>query len=25
LEKAADALTLMQDRKVLGKVVLDVA
>ncbi|NOR32307.1 MAG: SDR family NAD(P)-dependent oxidoreductase, partial [Sulfitobacter sp.] len=24
LEKAADALTLMQDRKVLGKVVLDV-
>ncbi|MCX8227971.1 MAG: zinc-binding dehydrogenase, partial [Sulfitobacter sp.] len=25
LEKAADALNLMQDRKVLGKVVLDVA
>jgi NADPH2:quinone reductase len=25
LEKAADALTMMQDRKVLGKVVLDVA
>ena len=24
LEKAADALNLMQDRKVLGKVVLDV-